>query len=298
MKAGFIGAGKVGFSLGKYLSDGGMILTGYYSRNPESSQKAAEFTESKFYESLEDIVKDSDTLFITVPDGEIAGIWNNLRNLTIENKNICHCSGSISSTVFFDAENKGGFRYSVHPLYAVKDKYTAYKGLSEAYFAIEGSEEHLQELVDCFSALGNNVIKIDTEKKTLYHCAAVMVSNQMAALADIGAQLLEKCGFDRDAAIRALAPLMLGNIQSVINDGPVKALTGPVERGDFSTVKAHVDALDESGEALTSQIYALLTCRLAELAQRKHPEKDYSKLNEYLSEMNSQMRRKENEKHS
>ena len=101
MRAGFIGAGKVGFSLGKYLAEGGISLSGYYSRSPASAKDAAAFTGSRYYETLADIVNDSDTLFITVPDGCISEIWDDMRSLPIEDKNICHCSGSIPSTVFF-----------------------------------------------------------------------------------------------------------------------------------------------------------------------------------------------------
>lgn len=34
MKIGFIGAGKVGFSLGMFFVQGGISVTGYYSRHP------------------------------------------------------------------------------------------------------------------------------------------------------------------------------------------------------------------------------------------------------------------------
>lgn len=44
MRAGIIGAGKVGFSLGKYLVERGIPVTGYYSRNPVSAKEAPEFT--------------------------------------------------------------------------------------------------------------------------------------------------------------------------------------------------------------------------------------------------------------
>ena len=103
MRAGFIGAGKVGFTLGKYLAMHGIEISGYYSRTPASAKEAAEFTQSRYYTSIEEITKDSDTLFLTVPDGAIGEIWDDMRNLPIKNKNICHCSGSIPSTVFFDA---------------------------------------------------------------------------------------------------------------------------------------------------------------------------------------------------
>ena len=100
MRAGIIGAGKVGFSLGKYLVEHGIPVTGYYSRNPASAKEASEFTETVFFENLADIVKDSDTLFITVPDGVIGDVWDDMGDLTVKGKNICHCSGSVSSAVF------------------------------------------------------------------------------------------------------------------------------------------------------------------------------------------------------
>ena len=111
MRAGFIGAGKVGFTLGKYLAMHGIEISGYYSRTPASAKEAAEFTQSRYYTSIEEITKDSDTLFLTVPDGAIGEIWDDMRNLPIKNKNICHCSGSIPSTVFFDAEEPIGIRF-------------------------------------------------------------------------------------------------------------------------------------------------------------------------------------------
>ena len=84
MRAGFIGAGKVGFTLGKYLAMHGIEISGYYSRTPASAKEAAEFTQSRYYTSIEEITKDSDTLFLTVPDGTIGEIWDDMRNLPIK----------------------------------------------------------------------------------------------------------------------------------------------------------------------------------------------------------------------
>ena len=49
MKIGFIGAGKVGFTLGRYFSMDGIDVTGYYSRTSRSAMEAAEFTGTRFY---------------------------------------------------------------------------------------------------------------------------------------------------------------------------------------------------------------------------------------------------------
>ena len=43
IKIGFIGAGKVGFSLGKYLKVNKITVTGYYSRNEDSSKESFNF---------------------------------------------------------------------------------------------------------------------------------------------------------------------------------------------------------------------------------------------------------------
>lgn len=274
MKAGFIGAGKVGFSLGKYLVENGISVTGYFSRNQQIAEEAARFTDTICYQDLAHLVDSSDTLFLTVPDRAISEVWDCMRNLPIENKNICHCSGSISSTAFFCAEEYGAYRYSVHPLCAISDKYTSYKELSKTYFTIEGSPQHLQEMQNVFRSIGNPVVMIDSDKKTLYHAAAVMVSNQMVALAEIGTQLLLQCGFERSDAEKALGPLIEGNAKKIAEVGAMEALTGPIERNDIMTVHNHLEVLD----ANIRNIYLALSKQLVNLAQQKHPERSYDEM--------------------
>lgn len=302
MKAGFIGAGKVGFSLGKYFTLSGITVTGYYSRDIDHASEAAGFTGSRCYKNLKDLTEDSDTLFITVPDSAIVDIWEELRNLPIKNKNICHCSGSISSSAFFDAKDKGAFGYSVHPLYAFSDRYESYKGLQKAYFTVEGDPANLPAITGCIKSLGNNVVIIDKANKPLYHCAAAVVSNCMAALADISAEMLEKCGFDRDQAIKAMAPLITGNANSIANVGPVRALTGPVERNDASTVVSHLKILSEKFPE-SEDLYRHLTMRLIDIAETKHPDRDYTamknitqKCTASVSELPSGIKEKERKK--
>ena len=71
MNIGFIGAGKAGFTLGKYFSTHGIEVTGYYSRSIRSAREAAAFTSSKVYEDAAGVLSKSDVLFLTVPDGSI-----------------------------------------------------------------------------------------------------------------------------------------------------------------------------------------------------------------------------------
>ena len=143
MNIGFIGAGKVGFSLGKYLTERNVRVTGYYSRNPDSSREAADFTNTRQYMNLRHLVEDSDVLFVAIPDSAIAPMWEQLKMLPIQNKIISHFSGSLSSAVFSDIERYHAYGYSIHPLFAINDKYESYKVISQAFFTIEGDPKYL-----------------------------------------------------------------------------------------------------------------------------------------------------------
>jgi len=78
MRIGFVGAGKVGFTLGKYMSERNVCVSGYYSRSEESARQASLFTHTKYYETLEELIESSDALFLTVPDGAIEDVWNSI----------------------------------------------------------------------------------------------------------------------------------------------------------------------------------------------------------------------------
>lgn len=280
MKIGFIGAGKVGFSLGKYFCEHNLNVIGYYSKNLESAKQAAEFTGTMYFEDIESIVYSSDTLFLTVPDGIIKEIWDYIKKLPIKNKIICHCSGSLSSAVFSEIDNHQSYGYSVHPLFAFSDKLNSYKEMSGAFFTLEGSKNRINEMQMLLAELGNPFQIISSENKPVYHCAAVYVSNFMVALAQVGVDLLIACGFNVDEAESALNPLILGNAQNIVKQGTIQSLTGPIERCDTETVSSHL--LNLTG--LQRDLYILLSKELTEIAKKKNPERNYAEIENILGE--------------
>lgn len=278
MDIGFIGAGKVGFSLGKYLTERGVRVTGYYSRTPQSSQKAADFTNTRQYLNVRHLVEDSDAIFLAVPDGAISAIWEQLKMLPIQNKIISHFSGSLSSAVFSDIERYHAYGYSIHPLFAINDKYNSYKELSHAFFTIEGHPRYLGQFLRLFESFGNTVEVIEAKDKVRYHASAAMISNLYVGLANLCEQMLRSCGFSSVNAHKALAPLLLGNAENIVKYGVEGALTGPIERNDLSTVSDHLKNL--SGEE--REVYQCLSKQVLKVAKAKHPNRDYTALEEIL----------------
>ena len=285
MKTGFIGAGKVGFTLGKFFcsktSSNSIEVTGYYSRNTNSAEEAAKFTETEAFTDLGALIEASDVLFLTVPDGTITEVYEQVRQYPIQGKYICHCSGSLSAGEAFPGiDQTGAYEYSVHPLFAVSDKYEAYKELQDVFFTIEGNAEHLPEIEGMLKSTDIDLQVIRAEDKTLYHAAAVTASNLVVALLAQSIEMLCQCGFDEESARKALTPLVSGNVNHVLARGPAEALTGPVERGDEKTVAKHLACMTDEQRA----VYRVLSSRLIPIAESKHPDRLYQDIREVLEE--------------
>lgn len=275
---GFIGAGKVGISLGKYFSINNLNLSGYYSKNANSAAEAAEFTNSKHFNDLQTLIRYSNLIFITTPDDVIIEIWNELKEYNLKDKIICHTSGSLSSSIFSNINTLGALGYSIHPMCAFSDKFTTYKSLNQIYFSIQGDDAYLYVLSDLLKGLGNNVIILDKDKKPLYHLANVTVSNLVLSLLEIGCSYMQTCGLNEKDAINALMPLIEGNIKNIKNNGFLNALTGPVERGDLETLKRHLTVIPPSD----LELYRRLSLNLISLSEKKHTEKNYNILKNEL----------------
>lgn len=275
MRIGFIGAGKVGCSLGKYLreSAGDWQIEGYFSRSTDSAKEAAVFTDSRVIDQVELLAQIADVIFVTTPDGAIADIWKELcdSGTSLEDKLVVHCSGLLASSVFSGAKERGVTAASLHPLYAVSDRLHSYKALSNALFTLEGSGGRLEELQQMLEASGLAIQRIDAGSKTKYHAAATISSNLMVGLAELAIGLLHDCGFDRAHARIALRPLMQGNLDAIMEMDTVDALTGPAERADANTVAAHLKTLTGGDR----EIYRLLTEKLIAIAKQKNPDRNY-----------------------
>ena len=279
MNIGIIGAGKVGVSVGRYLKENNIQIAGFYDIDCDNAAFAAQFTETDCFSELKELVMVSDTLFITTPDAVIGSVWDCIKNnMSVQNKIVCHFSGALSSDVFTDSQSTGAGVCSIHPMLAFSDKLTSYRIPANTFFALEGDETAVSALKSLFESLGNIVCRIDKSKKSLYHTAASVLSNELVAVLDMGYSFLEECGFSRDEAVKATHNLVLGNVNSVLENGCVKALTGPVERNDLQTVKKHVNSL--KGE--DRQIYILLAKHLVKLAKVKNEDRDYGEMSEFL----------------
>lgn len=278
MKIGIIGAGKVGTTLGQYLKLRGTELSGIYSKTLEHAIDSAEFIGTAYYEKLEDLVNVSDTLFITTPDGMIAGVWDCITAFDLKGKIICHFSGSLSSDVFYSREETGAAVCSIHPIYAFSNKYSAYQQFNKVRFTMEGDALAVGKMKACWEALGHKVRIIKKQDKAKYHAGMSMASNHVLALIAVSVQLLQDCGFTGEEAYESLETLVCENAANGMKLGVTEALTGPIERNDTATVEKHLSVLSKENK----DIYQSLGKKLIAISKLKNPDRDYKKMEEII----------------
>lgn len=282
MRIGFIGAGKAGISLGRFLRAIGLTVSGYLSRSRFSAEKGASLTDSAVFDSFEDALKQSDILFLTVPDTELKPTFGLLSRLNLNGKTLCHASGVLSTAEVFPGIRELGARgCSLHPLYPIHDTETAWRSLGNAFFTVEGDAELQTFWISLLGSAGVRVRPIGAADKKRYHAAAAAASNLSCALAGLSLGLMERCGFSETDALEALAPLMRANLENILTKGPVGALTGPVERNDVQTVRSHLTAIEDEDERA---LYRSASRLLLKLASGRHPERSCAAMKTLLSE--------------
>jgi len=174
-----------------------------------------------------DTSADAELLLLAVPDAAIAevaqrvpiGPW------------IAHVSGATSLAALEPHVR----RFSVHPLQTLSTE-RGPEQLDGAFAAVTAETDDATEAGFWLAnTLGLRPFPLADADKPLYHAGAAMASNFLVTLYRAAARLLE----ETNAPPEALVPLMTRTIENGF------ALTGPIARGDWTTVDAHLRALEE-----------------------------------------------------
>ena len=182
---------------------------------------------------------DADLILVCVPDSAIAEVAANVA----VGPWIAHVSGATHLAALDPHER----RFSVHPLQTLtRDR--GPEQLDGAWAAISAeSPDAMARARWLAEALGLRPFEVADADRTLYHAAAVIGGNFLVTLHDVAARLLTEVG----APPEAIVALMTRTIENGFD------LTGPIARGDWSTVDAHLDALAQRDPDLVPLYRAL-----------------------------------------
>jgi predicted short-subunit dehydrogenase-like oxidoreductase (DUF2520 family) len=223
-RVGVVGAGRLGSALARALDQAGIEVAGPLGRGEVPSGCAA--------------------ILLCVPDGEIraaAAAVNGAAPL------VGHTSGATPLSVLDPA---GADAFGIHPLqtFAPGDGPEAFAG---AGCAVAGcTPAALAFAADLARTLGMTPFEIDEEGRAAYHAAASVASNFLVTLMAAAERIAAGAGLEPAEARALLMPLVRRTLDNVAELGPERALTGPIARGDESTVARQREAVAEAAPEL------------------------------------------------
>lgn len=178
-------------------------------------------------------------VLLCVPDRAIASVASELE----PGPWVAHVSGATPLAALAPHSR----RFALHPL----QTFTRERGpeqLDGAFAAVTAETSEAREVgLWLARTLGLEPFELADGKRATYHAGAAIASNYLVTLRRAAGSLLEAAG----APPEALDPLMRQTIENGFE------LTGPIARGDWTTVDAHVAAIRADRPELVPMYEAL-----------------------------------------
>ncbi|MBI1750254.1 MAG: DUF2520 domain-containing protein [Acidobacteria bacterium] len=270
MSLAIVGAGRVGRALGKLLRDRGWRIAAVVTCSSATARAAVRaIGAGKPFAHLTPEILSADVILLTTPDSAIAATAAKLAQVTRGipprpgvvgatrlalspaegrvarsewgGRIVLHTSGALDSCVLAPLTRLGAAVGSLHPLQTFGAR--SIPSLRGVLFTLEGDPRAARVARRIARQLGGIPIEIPARAKPAYHAAGAFAAAHMLSLIEGGTQMLVKLGFPKKQAQRGLlrmARQMLSNLETL---GPRASWSGPVSRGDFSTVEKHMVAL-------------------------------------------------------
>jgi predicted short-subunit dehydrogenase-like oxidoreductase (DUF2520 family) len=194
--------------------------------------------------------EEAELVLVCVPDGAIAKVAASIAR----GPWVAHVSGATPLSALDPHER----RFSVHPL----QTFTRARGpeqLDGAWAAVTAETEEARARGFWLAeTLGLRPFPLADERRVLYHAGAVFASPYLVALHAAAARLLREAGAPQEA----LEPLMRRTMENGFE------LTGPIARGDWTTVAAHLQAIRAAAPEL-EPLYRALAEATEAIARRQ-----------------------------
>lgn len=247
LKLSVIGCGRLGKTLAFLLAKTKLVcIQEVVNSNRANAEEAVAFIgQGRACDSIKQL-KPADVYLIATPDDSIEPMSQQLAKQTLPFKAsvVFHCSGLLSSECLNSLAQRGCYTASIHPLFSFSNPLIDVEVFTGTYCSFEGNKFALEKLLPIFRAIDSPLFLIKKNDKALYHAASVFASNYLVTLVSMAEVCYKKAGLSGKLAktiTQALMAQTLNKIQYL--DESSAALTGPLQRGDRSTLKKHLQAL-------------------------------------------------------
>lgn len=250
LRLALIGAGRVGTAVTELLRRRGHVVAGVASRSADSARRAADFLDAEVFDHHATL-PEADIVVLGVPDGEIEDVAGRLAKHVrgvggpqdIEPCAVVHFAGASGIEPLTAVLDAGAGAAALHPVQACPDVSSAIERIPGSAWGVTTSNG-LEAWVTGFVAqeLSGDPVMVAEEDRPLWHAAATITSNGIAALLAIGEGLLSSIQVEAPEGV--LGPLAAGTVtNAATRGGGAATLTGPVVRGEADTIAAHLERI-------------------------------------------------------
>ncbi len=241
---GVIGAGKVGAVLASRLRSAGYPIAGATGRSEASLLRITTLLPGVEARTPTEVAAASDVILIAVPDDSLIAVAEELAasGAVRLGQYVLHTSGRHGTDALASLARVGARPIALHP--AMTFTGTTVDLDRACVFGLTAAEADRPFAEELVAALGGAPMWVAETDRALYHAALAHGANHLGTLVAQSMDLLRQAGATDPAAV--LRPLLSASLENVLAYGDA-ALTGPVVRGDITTLRAHVDAFDAAG---------------------------------------------------
>ncbi len=267
----FIGAGKIAYSLCSALLKAGYNVTSVISRNKASAEKLARKFKIPFSsDNLKSLKQDVEIFFLTVPDSQIEKTSRALSKLDLDFQDLLfiHVSGALDISELKSLKKKKANTASLH----IMQTFPSLKvvDIKNCSVAIEAEKKIVKDFLNKLAVdLHLKPFYLKSDKKIYYHLAGVFASNFLVGNLSVSEKMFQLTKSEKINFFSVINSTVNSTLDNIRNVGPAKALSGPVERGDYETVEKHLKALKKKDKILYMS-YIIQSLNLLELTEEKN----------------------------
>ncbi|MGI9017231.1 MAG: Rossmann-like and DUF2520 domain-containing protein [Euzebya sp.] len=242
-----IGPGRVGTAVALGLADAGYDIAAVAGTGEESASLAefGRLVSSATATTVAAGVLHADLVVVSTPDamiGQVARVAAAADAVHLGQRWI-HTAGGVGLDPLSIVRAAGASIAACHPAMTFPDPVSGWHNLPGSSWAVTAEESDLDWARLLILDLRGSPVTVPAGSRTLYHAGLSVGSNATTAVASLARDLLLGAGIEDPSAF--LLPLVTASAQGGAVRG-VQALTGPISRGEDSTVRGHLEELRTS----------------------------------------------------
>jgi len=250
-----VGCGRAGRTFARLFAQShAFLVQDLYDVNAAAARACAQFADAGRPVAKLAGLRAAQVWLIATPDDGIAAAVETLAaaDLIAPGNVVAHLSGATASLEMVAAIELGAHAGSFHPLKTFADPGLAAASFAGTFVALEGDKKALKVLRAALRKVGARVFEIEPRNKALYHAGSVMVCNYLTAVLEAGLRCYDGAGIRLEIAYKMMEPLVRETVDNVFRVGTVRALTGPIARGDDVVVSRQIERLQSLDRRLAT----------------------------------------------